>query len=115
MAMRWPRARFTIWQIMIAVMAIALLLALPGGWGMIALPALAVPFLGTTGALWLVFRDRRRLAMFAFWIPAVLANALFAALSISPEVFLLGFAFGVWLIFILPTTAVFGVAWAVLA
>jgi hypothetical protein len=113
--MRWPRVRFTIRQIMIAVMAVALLLALPDGWGMLALPALAVPFLGATCALWFVFRECRRLAMFAFWVPAALANLLLAASCVSPEVYFLGFAFFVWLIFILPTTAVFGVAWAVLA
>jgi hypothetical protein len=113
--MQWPCIRFRLWQIMIAVMAVALLLALPDGWGMIVLPALAIPFLGTTYALCLVFRKRRRLAMFAFWLPAALSNVLFAALCVSPEVYLLGFAFFVWLIFILPTTAVFGVAWAVLA
>jgi hypothetical protein len=47
MAVKWPRVRFTIWQIMIVIMAVAVLLALPSGWGMLALSAVAIPFLGT--------------------------------------------------------------------
>ncbi len=64
--------------------------------------------------MWLVFRDLRYLAGFCFWAPAILANALFAAFCVSPEIYFLGLVLFVWLIFIMPTTAIFGVAWAVL-
>lgn len=112
--MRLHGIRFTIRSMMIAVLVVASLLALPGGWGVIVM-ALALPCLATIGSQWLVFRGHRHLATICFWVPAILSNALFAAFCVSPEVYFLGSVLLVWLVFIMPATAVFGVGWIMLA
>jgi hypothetical protein len=99
---------------MIVVLVAACLLALPEGWGVIVTP-LGLACLATLGSLWLVFRGHRRLVTCCFWVPAILSNALFAGFCVSPEVYFLGTVLILWLIFIMPTVAIFGNAWTMLA
>jgi hypothetical protein len=99
---------------MIAILIIASLLALPIELSMIVM-ALALPCLATIGSQWLVFRGHRHLVTVCFWVLTILSNALFAAFCVAPEVYSLGFDLIIWLFFIMPTTAIFGVAWMMLA
>jgi hypothetical protein len=99
---------------MIAVVAVAAVLAVAIRLGPIGL-VLSVPGLAVMGALWLVFRGRRRLAWFCFWVPAILINFLYAGLCITPDRPRIGGLAVVWLVFVFPTVPSLGIAWAFLS
>jgi hypothetical protein len=106
-------AQFTIRGLMIAVVIAAGLLALPGGWREVA-AVLSLPCLALFAARRLLRGGHRRLAAITFWGLAIPVNVLFAALCASAGMhsFVL---FVMWLFVVLPTLAVFGATWAVLA
>lgn len=112
--MRAPRVRFTIRGLMIAVLVTAGLLSLPARGGPILIPIL-ITCLSLGTARWFLLRADRRLAAFCFWGPAIMANVVFAALCVSPEVYFLGLLFVGWLLIVMPTIAGFGITWAILA
>src|SRR5438034_9255554 len=112
--MHLHRAQFTIRSLMIAVVVVAGVLALPGGYGLIVL-ACCLPCFGVIGAQWLVFRGHRRLAALGFWTLATLTNILYVASCVAPDIYLAAPLFLGWLVIIAPTVAGLGVAWARLA
>lgn len=105
--------RFTIRGLMIAVAVTGGLLALLVGRGLIVVP-LCFACLSWVTARWFLFGVHRRLAAFCFWVPTILANVVFAASCVSPDVFFLGFLFLGWLL-VMPAVAGFGITWAILA
>lgn len=111
--MQFPRARFTLRQLMLVIALIAGLLAVPREWrwftALIALPGLA---LFTASRRWV--GGHRRLAAISFWGLGIPANVLFAALCAFPGMHSL-LLFLLWLIVALPVVAGFGAAWASLA
>ncbi len=112
--MRQLRLRFTIGSLMIAVAVVAVLLALPDGWGVIVL-VLTIPCLALVGAQWLVFRGHRRLAAVGFWGLAFSINALYVVAGIAPDLYLYYALLFEWLVIVAPTLGGLGAAWAVLA
>jgi hypothetical protein len=111
--MHLRRAQFTIRSLMIAVMVVAGLLALPEGWGAVAV-VLSLPCLALFAAWRLLRGGHRRLAAIAFWGLAVPVNVLFTASCTSPGMLSAGLFF-IWLLVILPTLAGFGATWAILS
>jgi hypothetical protein len=111
--MHLRNAQFTIRGLMIAVVIVASLLALPGGWREVA-AVLSLPCLALFVAWRLLRGGYRRLAAVAFWGPAIPVNVLFAALCASAGMHSAAL-FMIWLFVILPTLAAFGATWAVLA
>jgi hypothetical protein len=111
---RCPQFNFTIRALILAVAAVAGLLCLAGGWGML-LSALSVPCIATICARWLVKYGLRHLATFGFWVPALVINALYSVAWINPSG-MLGIAlFLGWIIIFGPTIGILGLAWAKLA
>ena len=107
--------QFTIGNLMLTVAVAAGLLSLhpmPRGIAIV----LAVPWLATITARWLISRRHRRLAAWGFWAVATWTNLAVAALCIAPDVNSKAF----WLmqpilwLDLLPTTIALGVAWAFL-
>src|SRR5689334_19938608 len=113
-AMRLHSIRFTIRSLMIAVVIVAGLLAIPIGYGLIAV-AFSLPCLGVFAAEWLVFRRRRRPAAIGFWTLAILINLAYAASCVAPDIYLLYPLLFAWLLIVAPTLGAFGGAWARLA
>lgn len=112
--MRLPRVRFTIRTLMVAVLAVAGLLALPNGLGLIMLVS-CLPCFAMIGGQWLVFRGHRHLAALGFWSLATLTNVLYAASCLAPDIYLLAPLFFGWLIIGATTVGALGAAWARLA
>jgi hypothetical protein len=96
---------------MIVIGIVAGLLALPHAWGLIAL-GVAFACLAAVSAGWMVTRDFQRLAMFCFWIPTFLTNAMFAFFCTIPGIYFVGLVLVIWFAFFMPAIAVFGIAWA---
>jgi hypothetical protein len=111
--MRVPSIRFTIRGLMIAVVVVACLLALANRYGVIVL-AFSLACLGVIGAEWLVFRGHRRFAALGFWTLATVTNLAYAAVSVAPDIYLVGLLF-LGLLVIMPPVTGLGVAWARLA
>ncbi len=108
-----PRVRFTLRSMMAAVAAIAGLLALPT-WLQQFVAVVSLPCLAIFSACRLVAKRRRRLAAVCFWTLAILANVLFAVISVYPGMISVLLLLA-WCVIFLPTLAGFGVAWAVAA
>src|SRR5690348_16679471 len=108
--MRWPRGRFTIRSLMIAVAVVAALFVLPGGWVVFVI-ILSVPCLAVLGAQRLVILGERHLAALAFWSLAILANVLYVAACIVPGLTTQVLLFLGWLFVVLPTLVSLGSAW----
>ena len=106
-------AQFTIRSLMIAVVIVAGLLALPGGWREVA-AALSVPGLAIFAARRLFLGGHHRFAAIAFWGLALPVNILFAAFSVHPGLHSMVLLL-IWLFIILPTLAGFGTTWAALS
>jgi hypothetical protein len=112
----WPRVRITIARLMIAVAVVAVMLALPVAvFGVVI--ALSIPCLSTVGARWLVFRRRRRLAAFSFWVAAAITNVFVAFFCITPNMNSTAFSLVpvALLVIAAPTILAFGTAWIVLS
>jgi hypothetical protein len=99
---------------MIAIGIVAGLLALPKGWGLIAL-GVAFACLAAVTAGWMVTRNLQRFAMLCFWILTVLTNAVIVVSSVAPSIYFVGLLLVIWFAFFMPAIAVFGIAWASLA
>ena len=112
--MRPLLARFTIRDLMVATMIMAGLLALPGPWRGLA-ASLTLPCISLLAARWILLRRRLQLAGICFWAPAVLANASYVALCISPTGWLPCLLVLIWLFMLLPTLVGFGITWATLS
>ncbi len=108
------RVRFTIRGLMIAVVAVAILCALPFGLGAIPV-AVVLLFLGPISAQWLIFRENRHLAGFCFWVLGTLTNALYAALCVVPELYVLLVLVLGWMLIVAPTVGGLGRGWAILS
>lgn len=109
-ATEWPRGWFTIGRLMIAIAFLAGLLALPAEVGVIVI-GLSIPCLSLIGAQWLVFRRRRRVAAYSFWVAATLTNLLAAFSCIAPNSYaLIAIILGLFVTAI-PSTSAFGAAW----
>ena len=80
--MHLHHTQFTIRSLMIAVVIVAGMLALPGGWREVA-AVLLLPCLALFTAWRLLVGGHRRLAAIAFWSLAIPVNVLFAALCAS--------------------------------
>jgi hypothetical protein len=106
-------AQFTIRGLMIAVLIVAGVLALPGGWREVA-TVLSLPCLAVFAARRLLLGGHRRLAAIGFWSLAIPVNVVFAASCASPGMLSVGLFF-IWLFIVLPMLAGFGATWAVLA
>ena len=112
--MRLPRLRFTICNLMIAVVVVAGLLALSINVAVIVI-ALSLTCFTVIGAQWLVFRRKRHLATFAFGLLATLTNVSYVASCVAPDAYLLIALFLGWLVIVAPTNGALGAAWATLA
>jgi hypothetical protein len=109
-----PRARFTIRSLMIVIAAAAVLMALPGGWAVLAGMASFICLAFAVG-VWVERRGHRRLAAVGFWAPAILINVLYAAACLTPILMLSNALLVAWLVFFAPVIGRFGVSWALLA
>jgi hypothetical protein len=99
---------------MIAIGAVAGLLAVPAGWGVIVI-ALSIPCLPVFAAHWLVHRGRTRLAAWAFWLPAISVNLVYILACVQPRYSIwIPLSLG-WPIIVLPTIGALGMAWAVVS
>ncbi len=112
----WLRARITIARLMIAIAVVAVLLALPAVVCVVVI-ALFVPCLSTVGARWLVFRRRRRLAVFSFWVAASTTNLFVAFFCIAPNMNSNAFSLVpvALLVIATPTILALGTAWMLLS
>ena len=112
--MEWPRMRFTIRNLMIAVMVVAGLLALPSGWRELA-ALIATVGITLLGSRRMLAAGRKHLAGSCFWALAISANVLYAAGCIVPSAYLPELLCLGWFFFLLPPLAGLGSAWAILA
>jgi hypothetical protein len=99
---------------MIAIGIVAGLLALPHGWGLIAL-GVAFACLAAVAAGWMVTQESQRFAMLCFWILTILTNAIIVIFCVAPSIYFVGLVLIIWFAFFMPAIAVFGIAWASLA
>ena len=77
--------------------------------------AVVLLFLGPISAQWLIFRENRHLAGFCFWVLGTLTNALYAALCVVPELYVLLVLVLGWMLIVAPTVGGLGRGWAILS
>ena len=111
---RRPLSGFTIRSLMITVVIVAGILALPSGWRELA-ASLTTACMTLLAARRLLSKGEGRLAGICFWVLAISANVLFAALCVVPVGFLPELLCVGWFFFLLPSLAGLGTAWATLA
>lgn len=99
---------------MVAVAVVAVLFALPGGWGVMG-ALLLFPFACLFAGQWLVDRGLRRAAASGFCAVALLANFAFAAFCVAPDSYVLLAVSLSWPFIVLPACAGLGVPWAILS
>ncbi len=110
------RFRFTIRGFMILIAAMAVPLAVLPGWLIVlSLVGLAPSVVAVLVSLWLVFRERRRLAAICFWGVSILVNVGYLACCLTPRLILLYMLFVLWVLVLLPAILGPGAAWARLA
>ncbi len=112
--MRWPRVRFTIWNLMIVVAAAAgLLVAARSPIGLFV--AFGLAYLALIGVLWWIFHGFRRVSAACFGLVAALSNIATAGLCIHR--LCMGGVFLMLLVWLLAFPLVFsaGAAWATTA
>ncbi len=99
---------------MIAVAVVAVLCALPEGWGWIV-SAFLLTGLIIIGTQWILFRGHRKLAARGFFAVAVLSNLLYAWSCMTPDLYLEVLLFFGWMLWVLPAITGLGVDWIVLS
>ncbi len=112
--MRYPRFRWSIRGIMIAVVLVALPLAMPGDTKIVA-GFLSITCIGILSAVWMAFRGYRRAAAYSFAVLTAAANISYAAGCIFPSSYLLIPLYFGWVFVVAPTLFILGAAWADIA